>query len=99
MTTTLRNRGRVWFSAERTKFKRCSFPDRRRLFVFVCFSLIMALRDLRNLLLTSHGDGLIDDDELIVLYDLYSSKNPGFCVTFVFVCKLKVYSDLEQLWQ
>ena len=38
----------------------------------------MALRDLRNLLLTSHGDGLIDDDELIVLYDLYSSKNPGF---------------------
>ena len=45
----------------------------------------MALRDLRNLLLTSHGDGLIDDDELIVLYDLYSSKNPGFRVTFVFV--------------
>ena len=59
----------------------------------------MALRDLRNLLLTSHGDGLIDDDELIVLYDLYSSKNPGFCVTFVFVWKLKVYSDLEQFWQ
>ena len=59
----------------------------------------MALRDLRNLLLTSHGDGLIDDDELIVLVDLYSSKNPGFCVTFVFVWKLKVYIDLEQLWQ
>ena len=38
----------------------------------------MALRDLRNFLLTSHGDGLLDDDELIVLYDLYSSKNPGF---------------------
>ena len=57
----------------------------------------MALRDLRNLLLTSHGDALIDDDELIVLYDLYSSKNPGFRVTFVFVWKLKVYSDLEQL--
>ena len=78
MTTTLRNRGRVSFSAGKTKFKGCSFPDRRRLFIFVCFSLIMALRDLRNLLLTSHGDGLIDDDELIVLYDLYSSKNPGF---------------------
>ena len=46
----------------------------------------MALRDLRNFLLTSHGDGLIDDDdELIVLYDRYSSKNPGFRVTFVFV--------------
>ena len=37
----------------------------------------MALRDLRNFLLTSHGDRLIYDDELIVLYDLYSSKNPG----------------------
>ena len=59
----------------------------------------MALRDLRNLLLTSHGDGLIGDDELIVLYDLYFSKNPGFRVNFVFVWKLKVHSDLEQLWQ
>ena len=45
----------------------------------------MALRDLRNFLLTSHGDRLIYDDELIVLYDLYFSKNPGFRVTFVFV--------------
>jgi len=59
----------------------------------------MALRDLRNFLFTSHDDGLIYDDELIVLYDLYSSKNPGFRVTFVFVWKLKVHSDLEQLWQ
>ena len=91
MTTTLRNRGRVSFSAGKTKFKRCIFPDRRRLFVFVCFSLIMALRDLRNLLLASHGDGLIYDDEIFVLYDLYSSKNPGFRVTFVFVWKLKVH--------
>ena len=47
----------------------------------------MALRDLLNFLLTSHGDGLIGDDERIVLYDLYSSKNPGFRVTFVFVWK------------
>lgn len=50
----------------------------------------MAFRDLRNLLLMSHDDGLIGDDELIVLYSLCSSKNPGFRVTFVFVWKLQV---------
>ena len=38
----------------------------------------MAFRDLHSLLLTSHDNGLIDNNELMVLYDLYSSKNAGF---------------------
>ena len=60
------------------KFKQCILPDRRRLFVFVFFFCNMAFRDLRNLLLISHDDDLIDDDELLALYDLYFSKNLGF---------------------
>ena len=38
----------------------------------------MAFRDVRNFLLISHADGIIDDEELIVLYDLYSSRDPDF---------------------
>lgn len=38
----------------------------------------MAFKDVRNLLLISHDDGLIDDEELIVLYDLYSLRDPDF---------------------
>ena len=33
----------------------------------------MVFRDVRNFLLKSHADGIIDDEEFIVLYDLYSS--------------------------
>lgn len=38
----------------------------------------MAFKDVHNLLLISHDDGLIDDEELIVLYDLYSSRDLDF---------------------
>ena len=38
----------------------------------------MAFRDVRNSLLISHADGIIDDEEFIVLYDLYSSRDPDF---------------------
>ena len=66
---------RVSFSAENTKFKQCSFPDRRRLFLceevcLICYSLVMAFKDLRNLHLISYDDGLIDGGKFIVLYDL-----------------------------
>ena len=64
------------------KFKHCSPPDRRQLFIFTLSffpnDLNLAFRDLHSLLLTSHDDGLIDDDEVMVFYDLYSSKNPSF---------------------
>ena len=38
----------------------------------------MAFKDFRCLLLLSRDDGLFDDDEFIVLYDSYSSKNPCY---------------------
>ena len=38
----------------------------------------MAFRDVRNFLLVSRADGIIDDEESIVLYDLYSSRDPDF---------------------
>ena len=38
----------------------------------------MALKDVQNLLLLSHNNGFIDDDEFVVMYDLYVSKNPDF---------------------
>ena len=38
----------------------------------------MAFKNVRNLLLINHNDGFIDDDEFVVLYDLFASKNLGF---------------------
>ena len=38
----------------------------------------MAFKDYRNLLIMSHDDGLIDDEEFIVLHDLYASRDPDF---------------------
>ena len=38
----------------------------------------MAFKNVRNLLLIKHNDGFIDDDEFVVLYDLYASKNLDF---------------------
>ena len=35
----------------------------------------MAFKNVRNLLLINHNDGFIDDDEFVVLYDLFASKN------------------------
>ena len=84
---------RVSFSAGKTKFEQCrqllrqttTFSLRRTL---SCSSLLMALKDLHNLHLISHDDGLIDDGEFIVLYDLYysileaSSSSRSFCFCF-----------------
>ena len=38
----------------------------------------MAFKNVRNLLLINHNDGFINDDEFVVLYDLYASKNLDF---------------------
>ena len=38
----------------------------------------MAFKNFRNLLLINHIDGFINDDEFVVLYDLYASKNLDF---------------------
>ena len=67
------------FSASKIKFKRCiRFPDRRQLFVSEITFFVMALKDFHRLLPLSRDDGLFDDDEFIVLYDSYSSKNPCY---------------------
>ena len=38
----------------------------------------MAFKDVRNLLFLSHDDGLIDDEHFLLLFDLYSSRQPDF---------------------
>ena len=38
----------------------------------------MAFKNVRNLLLINHNDGFINDDEFVVLHDLYASKNFDF---------------------
>ena len=37
-----------------------------------------SFRDVRNLLLLAHDDGVIDDDDFLLLYDQYQSRNPEF---------------------
>ena len=37
-----------------------------------------SFRELRDSLLLYHDEGVIDDEELLILYDLYESKNPDF---------------------
>ena len=66
------------------------FPDRRR--TLSCYSLVMAFKDPRNLHLISYDDGLIDDGEFIVFYNLYYSILEAFSSLL-----LKVNTDLEQL--
>ena len=41
-------------------------------------ALAMAFKNVRNLLLINHNDNFIDDDEFVVLYDLFVSKNLDF---------------------
>ena len=38
----------------------------------------MSFHELQELLLLSHDDGVIDDDELLLLYEEFSPKNPDF---------------------
>ena len=51
---------------------------RRRALVLGLVALAMAFKNVRNLLLINHNDGFIDDDEFVVLYDLFASKNLDF---------------------
>ena len=38
----------------------------------------MAFKNVQNLLLINYSNGFINDDEFVVLYDLYASKNLDF---------------------
>ena len=65
---------RVSFLARKRKVKQCVVLRRRRLLVLLLVALAMAFKNVRNLLLINHSDGFIDDDEFVVLYDLFASK-------------------------
>ena len=41
-------------------------------------ALAMAFENVRNLLIINHNDGFIDDDEFVLLYDLFVSQNLDF---------------------
>ena len=47
-------------------------------FVLRLVALAMAFKNVRNLLLINHNDGFIDDDEFVLLYNLFASKNLDF---------------------
>lgn len=38
----------------------------------------MKFKDIRDVILLSYVDGIIEDDEFVLLYDAYQSKNPDF---------------------
>ena len=68
---------RVSFSAGKTKVKQCVVLRQRRVLVLWRVALVMAFKNVRNLLLINHNDGFFDDDDFF-LYDLYASKNLDF---------------------
>ena len=61
--------------AGKRKVKQCVVLRRRRVLVLRLVALAMAFKNVRNLLLINHNDGFINDDEFVVLYDFYASKN------------------------
>ena len=68
---------------------------------FTSEELVIAFKDLRNLHLISYGDGLIDNGKFIGLFSM-TCIVPFWRLSlrhaaFVFVLKLKVTTDLEQL--
>ena len=69
---------RVSVSAGKTKFKHFNLGSSTDFSLVYPFLVIMAFRDVRNLLLLSHDDGKINDEEFLVLNDLYVSKNADF---------------------
>lgn len=70
---------RVSFSAQKTKVKQCVVLRQQQVLVLWLVGLVMAFRNVQNLLLINHNNGFIDDDdEFVALYDLYASKNLNF---------------------
>ena len=59
--------------------------------------LAMAFKNVRNLLLINHNDGFIYDDEFVVLYDLFTSKNLDFPYDSYVPYDSYAQFDLEEL--
>ena len=64
---------------------------------FSCYSLVKAFKYFRNLHLKSYDDGLIDDGECIVLYDLYYSILEASSWSHRFEVKTPTALDLHLL--
>ena len=81
-TTTLHIRERLdrgfGFRRENLKVKRTILREDDGILSHYKFCLSVAFKDLRNSLMISYDDGFIDDEEFILLYDLYSSKDLDF---------------------
>ena len=60
-----------------------------------CYSLVMAFKGFRNLTLISYNDGLIDDGEFIVLFDLYYSILEAFSSSGSFFFGFEVRSEYQ----
>lgn len=60
------------------KVKHCVVLRRRRVLVLRLVALAMAFKNVRNLLVINHNDGLMDDDEFVVPYELFAAKNLDF---------------------
>ena len=73
-----RNGYRFSVSAGKTKLKHFNLRSSTDFSLVYPFLIIMAFRDVRNLLLLSHDDGMINDEEFLVLHDFYFSKNADF---------------------
>ena len=43
------------------------------------FVEMVSFHELQELFLFSHSQGILDDEELLLLYEEYSPKNPDFC--------------------
>ena len=69
---------RVSVSAGKTKFKHFNLRLSTDFSLVYPFLIILAFRDVCNLLLLSHDDGTINDKEFLVLQDFYFSKNTDF---------------------
>ena len=69
---------RVLFLAGKLKVKQTVLWKDDNIYTHNKFGLFMAFKDVRNWLLISHDNGLINDEEFIVVYDLYSSRDPDF---------------------
>ena len=81
-TTTLHIQERLdrgfGFRRENLKVKRTILREDDGILSHYKFCLSMAFKDLRNSLIISYDDGFIEDEEFILLYDLYSSKDLDF---------------------
>ena len=81
-TTTLHIRERLdrgfGFRRENLKVKRTILWEDDGILSHNKFCLSMAFKDLRNSLIISYDDGFTDDEDFVLLYDLYSSKDLEF---------------------